>query len=1356
MALFGNLFGKGKAEDDKAAAKKTPANKGALEKRQQAETAPLQLELKQVFTTKEALYNITKPLGVDHLNVEGRNYVIAAMNDQLCIFGMDGKCIRDLDKDDRSSGEAVVAWRAICTALGKRGLQRGESTPQFIGTDDLPFYMQEDAKQAIGTYRNTFLEQLSKDYVRHEMKKATLSVILNGKYILLWDPQERAFVAWQTELDGRPQLPRNWIRYSTATATGVPEDLTEHLRGLFASAEKYKDCKRVNDTYVAVIDNNRGIGFVRDDDRANIVYPDALPGIRENFVVDPNDDQTVFYCQHEKPTDIYELNVSGDPTKWEARLIHLPETKSYSKIEKLNIHPSGKFFDCWALQTIMVMRKDEYSGEEKRVRENHMGIVHIDRQTGAELPSPFIGVSSHRYNDGGELCGLQNGNVPVVYQTNLGTIAKEQQRQQAAKKASTIDIETLMDSDTSTKGPGKEDEPQEDTTVYNRQRAQCDEKFLGAIQQATTPEQLEQKVIGPLNRVRTGLRDRKRLSPAAVRYITETVDAALQKKNQELASATATTLIGQIRTQLGERNLPLNRLEAIQADVKAAQNLPNLPEPLSQTIGELTQLFEGRLAEAMNRDAVEIEREVRAEIDRERQRASTFHSLPQVTQWLRETIPTLQSKYVEQQGRCLPGSPVFGVYQRAQETLRELGAATRKKFEQNYDKLREQARSQLSATITSVGLNIDECFATLRLAAFPSREAAENAIDTGADYRQLEQQIQIIEEQDREEARTLRDKLHAGRARFIGEVERKLAAVTDDQGKRVYRFGSISFPIYEAATKKVGAKQTAITFIPSGGGGASPGETQGSIVVRVETGRGKKIDVIPWEQKLDAENFQTGVTTYRGVEDGKGGKDRLIAPSTMMQAEYSKIRKLYQRWQSGELKREWQSRRATLMQLYLGKPRFDARMQARGEQIEAVPGTGRELPGGKNFTASRQPRGKADKTWQGQYKKLLGEYADFCQQNAIPLLRELERIEHAPESEYANGVGFVPKWKDEWVVAPEDEEVLGEMARQFSFQLEKQCGLLDLKGPPGTGKDVYLQIFAERTKRPLFSHDCSKTDSEGELVEDIFFEAEGGATRTVFVPSKILQGIQTPGAIIYMNEFNLLPEDTQKFLNSLFDSKRSLTLKTKSGRVIKSQPDVLFTCSQNPSEGKQSHPSVLSRMVHIEVDYPPLYGKKKPGDTRSSPPFSPSEPLKIARMMRGFKDSTLEENMEKNPFVKHWDFYANGIGEDPNLPQAQQFDMQVTLCLVQLGNYLRTEFKKHTIEDDDSAVPVALPVTLREMQSCGTELGSIPVEEKTRAGADPEKLAKLLMRRYFLMHFQPKERQPIEDAVRSWSMQKRT
>ena len=302
-------------------------------------------------------------------------------------------------------------------------------------------------------------------------------------------------------------------------------------------------------------------------------------------------------------------------------------------------------------------------------------------------------------------------------------------------------------------------------------------------------------------------------------------------------------------------------------------------------------------------------------------------------------------------------------------------------------------------------------------------------------------------------------------------------------------------------------------------------------------------------------------------------------------------------------------------------------------------------------------------------------------------------------------------------------------------------------------------MFSNLTNRPYFATDCTKWTTEFELSEDIVLEAEGGASKTVRVPSAVLNGITTPGAIVYFNEINAMPEQAQIFLHSLMDEKRALTLKTSSGQVVKADPSVLLIGSMNPDYPGTFSPQLAtrSRMVDLEIDYPPLMRERDPDDPNPNPPYDASEAIRMAREVDSLSDLTIEPNLQRNEFVQMWDRYVNGIDNGaPEPNQEQRFDIDTTLALVQFSNRLRGDFIKRFEKSREArnALPIDLPVTGRELRRCADALNEMSAEQKV--SANPEAVARQLLGRFFLRHIDKKEDlDKIETAMATWTSQKR-
>jgi MoxR-like ATPase len=334
------------------------------------------------------------------------------------------------------------------------------------------------------------------------------------------------------------------------------------------------------------------------------------------------------------------------------------------------------------------------------------------------------------------------------------------------------------------------------------------------------------------------------------------------------------------------------------------------------------------------------------------------------------------------------------------------------------------------------------------------------------------------------------------------------------------------------------------------------------------------------------------------------------------------------------------------------------------------------------------------------------------------------------------------------------------MAQALRMQGDLQEGILDLKGHAGTGKDVLVKMFCQRTNRPYFSVDCSKWTTEFELSEDVVLEAKDGASYTIKVPSQVLNAITTPGAVLYFNELNAMPEQAQIFLHSLLDEKRSLSLKTSSGQVVKAEHSVLLIDSRNPGYPGtfDLQMATKSRTVSLEIGYPSLEKTHKLGETNTNLRYNSSEALRIARQVKSLEGLTYDPNMERNEFVKLWDKVVNGDQNDAGQASiTQKFDLETILALVQFSDKLRDDFIAQYEGDSKAkrnALPVVQPVTGRELRRCAYMLSQMPDAEKVNG--NPEDEARELLRVYFISHLDKQaDKERIVTSMDSWTSSKR-
>jgi len=660
----------------------------------------------------------------------------------------------------------------------------------------------------------------------------------------------------------------------------------------------------------------------------------------------------------------------------------------------------------------------------------------------------------------------------------------------------------------------------------------------------------------------------------------------------------------------------------------------------------------------------------------------------------------------------------------ARNSLELLAKTYRDKFKKEYAKVRESASIRVDQLADNLYEDIQAFKNRLNEKEFGDKGSAEQYISSSESKKLLEAEIEKLGTDNPDKARELRRELKVGVAQILYDVEAGTHTTVAETGQQMVMFGNESFPRYEAKVKEQSERRVEMTFEANkntAGVGVKPGEMYGDVMMLVTNPDGSKTKSRVFADREDEDEWRLGLKTVRGVD---------TQPTYMSANEFKDLRNKYRDWASeeGKLKQQYEQLRTDLARIYSERAKPD------------------------------EARNKSDQEWKTRYTEKYEEYKTFLGENNVALFRHMDKIA-SQEVIDENGKGFVPRWRSNWVVDSETQNNLQKMAELFKMQLELGEGILNLNGHTGTGKDVLLKMFSNRTNRPYFSTDCTKWTTEFELSEDVMLESKDGATQTIKVPSAVLRGIQTPGSIVYFNEVNGMPEQSQIFLHALWDEKRALTLKTSSGKVIEADPSVLLASSMNPNYPGTFDPqyATKSRMVSMEVGYPDLEIKPDPEDTNKNPKFNSAEAMRIARNTGSLEDLTLDPNLEHNEFVKVWDRYINGIDNDaPELNSVQEFDLQTIKALVQFGNLLRVDFMKNFEDSRESrnALPVKQPITAREFQRCAYALGKISVEDK--ATADPDVVAKDLLERFFLSHiYSESDRSKIRQTMASWSSKNR-
>lgn len=1048
--------------------------------------------------------------------------------------------------------------------------------------------------------------------------------------------------------------------------------------------------------YAIVTDVSISIVSATEQD-ARPIFTDTVPSIDRNTCVDPSNANTIFYCQGTNPRGIRRVDMSGDPQQWLSVEVELP-TK-YDSVKNLQLDPSGNFFLFYSKEDLVILAKDTLE-EVKRVPK--LSHVNFDGQ--------------------GRIRAVDQDNHLVIYEPNFAELAESLDRQRVAKLAAGLDIADLFGRAAKKKGT-KEDVPSLERLQPLRDKFEG--QFRTIIDTITTAEGVSQLRQG-YNTFREALRQQG-LKTDEIGFIVAGLEEPLVTKEREFAAKGAEDIITAIRAKLvsGLSLGSASEARDLMARLRVSEGL--LEPAKRQEVTAVAEELEQKSLELFRVRGGEVIKDVQGIVSRIRADLEGFTSKAQMDDWSEFRYPQLKLK-LGMLARDIPieADEAYKAVTQARTELTELAGEYQEKFKLEYAKVREKATSRLEKVVETMVDDVKGLVDRLVAKRFSSREEAEQYLASSEARRSLEEEISALTTSSPEAAKELHRTLRIRLSNALTDIERGTLTTISESGQQMVTFGRVAFPKWEAKVKEHGERRADLVFSEdkhSRGPGVKAGDIQGDVSLKIRASGGHTETVGLYDDWADEDDWRLGTMTYRGQD---------IPPSYVSAADYKAVKKDYTDWSQGEtseLKLQYAAKKQALQELY-------ARRQKIGQRTTEV-----------------------DEAWQQEYQTALNEYAAFVAEHNIVLLRRIDRIKSLPEIEYSNGQGLVPEWQNHWVMDPKTEQDLETFARSLNMQLELQEGMHGLKGHAGSGKDVLVKMFCALTNRPYFGFDCTKWTTEFELSEDVVLEAADGASYTMKVPSKILTGIQTPGAIVYFNEFSAMPEQAQIFLHSLMDEKRSITLKTSSGQTVKAHPSVAIVGSWNPG-----YPGTFdiqfatrSRIVSQEIDYPPLTRKPEAGDKNPNMRFDVSEALRMARGVDSLADLTEEASIERNGFVKMWDHYVNGLengAPDPN--STQKYDIDTILALVQFTGKLREDFIKifEKSRDARSALPVTQPITGRELRRCAYELSHLSPTEK--ASVNAEEMARRLLEGFYLTHIDKREdRDKIRTAMKNWTSQKR-
>lgn len=1117
----------------------------------------------------------------------------------------------------------------------------------------------------------------------------------DGKYLVLASPQG-GFFAFQTETEAGLVLPpRDWIRLEPSKSEETPQPVVEQADGL---VESFENCKQLNAQYSAVV-TDVGISIVQGREfKSRPVFSAHVPSIEKNVTVDPSNPDLVYFCQSGKPGELFRLDISGDPSGWKAEPADFP--KSYDSVSNLQFDPSGRFLLFYTRDSLVVITRDTLQ-EVKQVK----GMSHVN------------------FDEQGNIRAIDQQGHLVIMEPDFKAVNQALEQHRIRKLAEGIDVIDLFDLQAAEKRTTSEGT--ESLDYLQPLQAKYEQQFQEALSQVSTVEGIQQ-----VRQAYATLRDilkQQGLKAAEVDFIADGLDVPIKDKEKSLMAATAQQALVTVRGKL-DAGVSIASIAEARAELEPLRSGESLlDDDLRRQVRELGQELEQKSLEYFRVRGGEIIRDVQGLLSRTRADLEGFTTKSQMDDWMEFRYPQLKSRLGALARDCpLEADEAYKAISAARTELQAIASEFEEKFKREYAKVREKAAARMETAVDTLKIDLTGLIERLRAKAFTDRAAAEQYLEGSEARRTLQAEIQALAIGNPDAAKELDRALKVTVSNALTEIERGSKMHIAETGQQLVQFGHTYFPKWEAKVREHPDRNVDLSFQEdpkSHGPGVKAGEVLGDASLTVRTGKGQAQKVRLYENLDQEEEWRLGLQTWRGKE---------VPASYMRAADYKVLRQKFADWSLGErstLRRQLAEKKAALREIY----------------------SRRAKPG--------QRSAETDQTWQEEYRAAFEDYAAFCGDNMIALLERVDDVKDEPDLETSNGKGFVPDWKSHWVLDPQAERELEEMADALKMQLELQEGILNLKGHAGSGKDVRIKMFCHLTNRPYFGTDCTKWTTEYDLSEDVALESKDGASQTVWVPSTVLNGITTPGAVVYFNEFNAMSEQAQIFLHALMDEKRSLTLKTKSGQVIRAHPSVLLVSSMNPDYPGTFNPqfATRSRMLSIEIDYPPSTRQAAEGDSNHNPAFDASEPLRIARELDSLTDLTYEANMERNGFVKLWDRYVNGIDNGaPEPTRDQKFDIDVILALTQFANRLRADFIKvfEKSRDARNALPVSQPITGRELRRCAYALNALSAEEKVKA--DAEATARSLLEKYYLTSIDRREDQDkIRTAMATWTSQKR-
>ena len=1252
-----------------------------------------ELELREVLKSPEKIGKVR-----DIIPWNDYSLVIPEDVQQIWIYDEGGRKVSEF-----AGKEALDVEFNFQNILRNRGIERVTSSSGGTGStfpaSKLPLHFRGPLEEYLKERKVNFsnfnigIWDLGLPVEAMRIKSPKMVLIDGDRFVAIFDELSKAMVVFDTQS-------KDGIPLSPKNWKRIDYASLEEFPGsIWNTAELYRKegYKEINAEYGAII---TGTSFsIVSHEKKGPVFVYRIVGVNNNIVVDPNNPNIIFFSSTENPSEIISMDLSGPSEGWVVKTAGYP--KQYPEIKNLQLDPTGNFFLFYSQENFILMTRETLQ-EVKR------------------LP----GVSYVNFDSEGRIRAIDKDGYLVIYEPDFGGLITAMEKRRVSKLSTGVSIADVF-KPKKKRGAALENPELQDQLLAIKEK--YEQEFLSLLSGVATLEDVD-GMAGGFAVLRETLRQNN-LKPAEISFVLEGLEASLEEKRRELSNIYAAQILDEVTHQLSG-SISLSFIGQVNSDLERIKPFESsLDETHRQQLIAIRTQFAKKSSEYFALETDRITKDVQGLVAGAKTQLDAFVNKSEFDDWLEFRYPQLKATLADLLRSCpLEADKAFQAISTARNELQSLSETYKRKFEKEYAKVREKAAERTDTMFQTLHDDITGLVGRVRDKGFKARTDAERYLASSESRKALEAEIAGFAAQDPDKAKELERLMKSELSMVMSEVERGALSKVAETGQQMVMLGSVLFPKWEARTKEKQEKRTELAFLADDstrGPGIRASQLLGDIGLVITHSDGKKETVRLWQNLEGAEDsFRYGYASKK------------IGESYMTKEEFDQFLAAYKDWSRGE--------RSKLRTEYLQK------QSASKEAWRAYQLSG-EYGAGKVDTRNPELRKEAE--------RLTAEFVGFYQENKIALLLQVDRVQNAPESVTENGKGYVPEWQAHWVADPQTEKYLEQMATLLKMQLDLHEGVLNLKGHAGTGKDVLVKMLCARTHRPYFATDCTKWTTEFELAEDVVLEAKDGATQTIKVPSAVLNGITTPGSVVYFNEINGMPEQAQIFLHALFDEKRALTLKTSSGKVVKADPSVLLISSMNPGYPGTFDPqfATKSRMISLDIDYPPLFRERAAGDPNPNPAYNPSEALRIAREIDSLSEMTYEASMERNEFVRLWDHYINRVDNGAAEPTAtQKFDLETIAALLQFGDMLRKDFTLNFEKSRDArtALPVKQPLTGRELRRAAYALSQIPDAEKVNG--DPEKVARDLLDKFFLSHiYEASDRDKIRTALRSKSFQRR-